>query len=580
MAHLYKKVKKGHEYYYIRETQRVYGKPTTINQIYLGTPDKIETLLGRGGFSPKEFGSVFAINELDKDLDLAGIVNEILPPKKRTKGPSLGELVFYAALNRAIAPTSKRQLAFWYETTDIQRIRPLRLESLNSQNFWNHWDRISDTDLERISGAFFKKVNGLLPAGKRQLLIEATRLQSTPRPPGILDEELQGEDFALQAQQPGVGLALVTEREWGVPLYYQTFSGNFSEGKFFERGLDDLLGRVNNLGVPVQDITLLFHQGIDSEAMVQRLNDQEGLHFVASCSPDVAPELTKISLKEFSPLPCRANLRLSDYGNDDDKVLYYETRAPFWERDRRVIITFDPRTFHKSYQDLGKRVQKVRREMSNWKQMLPEDAGEETVQACQEQLAQLCQRFKLSPDLFELSFHRENGRLNPDLQLNHRQMASNIRHFGKSILITDRGDWEAAKIYEACTKGSGLEAPRNGGKTNGQSSESGQDFRSLIHTTLMPLYHWTGSKIRVHLFVCAVALTYLGLLCQRLNSNGFSITSQEAIDELRSLRTAIYQESEGGRLRRMLEQVNDRQAAILKVLGYRVQDGKVLPQEA
>jgi len=88
---------------------------------------------------------------LDKDLDLAGIVNEILPPKKRTKGPSLGEMVFYAALNRAIAPNSKRQLAAWYETTDIQRIRPLRLESLNSQNFWNHWDRINDSDLERKS---------------------------------------------------------------------------------------------------------------------------------------------------------------------------------------------------------------------------------------------------------------------------------------------------------------------------------------------------------------------------------------------------------------------------------------------
>ena len=349
MAHLYKKVKKGHEYYYIRETQRVYGKPTTINQVYLGTADKVETLLGRGGFSPKEFGSVFALNELDKDLDLAGIVNEILPPKKRTKGPSLGELVFYAALNRAIAPTSKRQLATWYETTDIQRIRPLRLESLNSQNFWNHWDRISENDLERIAVAFFRKINSLLPSGDRQLVIEATRLQSAPKAPGTLDEELGGEEFARQTQQqPGIGLALVTERERGVPLYYQTFSPNFSEEKFFERGLDDVLDRVNNLGVPVKDITLLFHRGLDSEPMVSRLNSQEGLHFVASCTSDFAPELTKISLKEFSPLPCRANQRLSNLDGEDDKVLYYETRADFWGRSRRVIIIFDPKTFHKS----------------------------------------------------------------------------------------------------------------------------------------------------------------------------------------------------------------------------------------
>ena len=56
MAHLYKKVKKGREYYYIRENQRVKGKSTTVNQVYLGTADKVETLLGRGGVSPKEFG--------------------------------------------------------------------------------------------------------------------------------------------------------------------------------------------------------------------------------------------------------------------------------------------------------------------------------------------------------------------------------------------------------------------------------------------------------------------------------------------------------------------------------------------
>ncbi len=578
MAHLYKKVKKGHEYYYIRETQRVYGKPTTINQVYLGTADKIDTLLGRGGFSPKEFGSVFVLNELDKDLDLAGIVNEILPPKKRTKGPSLGELVFYAALNRAIAPTSKRQLASWYETTDIQRIRPLRLESLNSQNFWNHWDRISETDLERISVAFFRKVNSLLPSGDRQLLIEATRLQSTPKPPGLLDAELLDEDFARQTQQPGIGLALVSERTRGVPLYYQTFSGNLSEGQFYERGLDELLGRVNHLGVPVKDITLLFHRGIDSEAMVSRLNGQEGLHFIASCSPDSAPELTKISLKEFSPLPCRTNLRLSDLGNEDDKVLYYETRANFWNGDRRVLITFDPKTFHKSYQDLGKKVQKVRKELTALQQRyLQEDAGEGATQAIRDHLVQLCQRLKLSPDLFQLSFHRENGRLNLVLQLNHRQMASNVRHFGKNILITDREDWAPTEIYETYTKRGVLETPRQGGKSTGQWSDSGQDSRSPIQVTLMPLYHWTGSKIRVHLFVCVVAMTYLALLCQRLNTSGHSMTSREAMDELRSLRTAIFQESEDGKLKRMLEQVSDRQSAILKAMGYQVQDGKLLP---
>ncbi|HEY9074695.1 MAG TPA: hypothetical protein VIN67_11235, partial [Desulfobaccales bacterium] len=425
--------------------------------------------------------------------------------------------------------------------------------------------------------AFFRKVNFLLPAGERQLVIEATRLQSTPKPAGALDEELQDEDFGQQPQSQSIGLSLVTERKTGAPLYYQTFSGTLSEGKYFERGLDDLLARVNNLGVQVKDLTLLFNRGIDSEVMVNRLNSQEGLHFIASCSADFAPELTKISLKEFSPLPSRINQRPSDLINEDDKVLFYETRADFWDRSRRVIITFDPKTFHKSYQELGKKVQKVRRELSALQQRYQqENAGEDTPQAIREHLAQLCQRLKLDPNLFQLSFPRENGRFNVVLQLNHQQMAGNVRHFGKNILITDREDWDTVEIYETYSRRGVLEAQRRGGKTNGQWSNNG-DSQSPIYETLMPLYHWTGSKIRVHLFVCVVAMTYLALLCQHLSAKGVSITPREAMDELRSLKTAIFQESDDGKLKRMLDQVNDRQSTILNAMGYQVQEGKVLP---
>ena len=264
MAHLYKKLKKGHEYFYIRETQRVYGKPTTINQVYLGTADKVEAALGKGGFSPKEFGSVFALNELDRAVDLAGMINEILPPKKRVRGPSLGELVFYAALNRAIAPTSKRQLATWYETTDIQRIRPLRLESLNSQNFWNHWDRISDADLEKIKTAFFKKIHALLPDQKHRLIIEAADISAPPKPSVFAGMPQPDQEFlAEHLAQQKLGLALITEWSHGIPLYYQSFSGGVPVTGFYDH-LEHLLSKVSNLGVAIEDVTLLVNQDMDA----------------------------------------------------------------------------------------------------------------------------------------------------------------------------------------------------------------------------------------------------------------------------------------------------------------------------
>ncbi len=570
MAHLYKKIKKGHEYYYIRETQRVYGKPTTINQVYLGTADKVQAALGKGGFSPKEFGSIFILNELDRLLDLAGIVNEILPPKKKTKGPSLGELVFYAALNRAIAPTSKRRLASWYETTDIQRIRPLRLESLNSQNFWNHWDRISPSDLDKISAVFFKKVFSLLPVKDVHLLVEAGNIYSTPKSSLGTGFELD-DQYALEPSRQRVGLALLSEHSAGVPLYYQTFRGGLPESEFFERHLDSLLARVSNLGVNAKQITLLLNPGFDPATIIDKVDGDQGFHFIASCSPDEVPDLTRISLKEFTPLTTKSSGRFGDSERDEDKILYYETQAPFWNRSRKVVIVFDPKTFNRSYQDLGKRVQKVRKEFQTLQQKYQQEGvPPDAPQSIREQLIHLCQRLRLSASLFDLNFREENGFLRMDFQLNHRQMADEVRRFGKNILITDHEAWSAAEIYEVYAKRYLAEAQ---GKVQGVPDNPFQ-------AALMPLYHWTDSKIRVHMFVCVVALTYLALLCQRLKVAGLKIPPKEVMEELRSLRTAIYSYDTEGKLKRVIEQINDTQFAILKALGYEIQDGKIQALES
>jgi transposase len=575
MAHLYKKVKKGHEYFYIRETQRVYGKPTTINQVYLGTADKVQAALGKGGFSPKEFGSVFALNELDRSVDLAGLINDILPPKKRVRGPSLGELVYYATLNRAIAPTSKRQLATWYETTDIQRIRPLRLESLNSQNFWNHWDRISDSDLDKIKTAFFKKVHSLLPEQERRLVVEAVNIAAAPKQTAFPAMPQSDQDFlAEHFPEQQLGLALITEWSTGIPFYYQSFAGGLPATSFYNH-MEHLLTRVSGLGVGIQDVTLLINQDMDAEPLIAQVDGNDGMHFIASYDPDFAPDLTEVSLKDFRPLPGKTEGKFSPVTQEDEKILYYETKAPFWNSLRRVIITFDPKTFHKSYQELGKKVQRVRKEMAAFQQRLAQEANQENgLQSSQAYLADLCSRLKINPALFQLNLVQDKGQARLEFQLDHRQMAGEVRHFGKNILITDREDWTAAEVFDTSVSKAVLGPELSNGKSSNRHYAQ-KDNRSLFQKALLPLYHWTDSKIRIHLFVCVAALTYLTLLCQRLATAGIDVTPSEAMEELRSLRTAIYLNDAEGKLKRVLEEVNSHQAAILEALGYQVQEGKV-----
>jgi transposase len=574
MAHLYKKVKKGREYFYIRETQRVYGKPTTINQVYLGTADKVQALLGgqdekaQQGFSSKEFGSVFILNEIDRTVDLAGLVDELLPPKKRTRGPSLGELFFYAALNRAIDPTSKRKLAAWYEATDIQRIRPVRLESLSSQNFWNHWDRVGETDLEEIITRYFQRVHAFLPAGKNHLLLEISSYSSTspasPASPASPGAAPAGRNKGAKAPHQ-FWLALIMERKSSIPVYYEIYTQAPGENVSLEPLLHDLQAKVTAMGVEVEDLTIILGKGMDSPALIDLIDSQEKLHFIAAYPTDFLPELAAVPLQDFHPLRCKYNNRLLADGAAKDQILYYETRASVWGRPRKVVALFDPRGFERQYQEFQEKVQRVLQEFVSlqrkWRQgELPES----TPESFQSHLVHICQLLQLSPDLFQLSLGSEDGHPTLSLELKEPQVEEKVQRLGKIVLITDHEDWTEVEFAEANIDRCIV-------------SEQLRETGITLQEVLLPQYHWTNSKLRVNIFVCMVALTYLILFCQRLAQAGLLITPREALEELRTLRTAVFWEPEEEKLKRKLVFPNDLQLAILQALGFQVESGRILP---
>ena len=570
MAHLYKKIKKGREYFYIRETQRVYGKPTTVNQVYLGTAEKVQALLegqdekAREGFSPKEFGSVFILNEIDRDLDLAGLVDKILPPKKRTKGPSLGELFFFAALNRAIDPTSKRKLATWYEGTDILRIRPVRLESLSSQNFWNHWNRVSEEHLEEIINRFFRKVHFQLPSKKANLLLEITSYSSTST--AADDAPPAGKRKGVKAPHQ-FWLALITERSTGVPVYYQIITKAIQESASLEPILNNMLAQVKDMGIEVQDLTVVLGKGTDSPALVDLVDSQEDLHLIAAYAPDFLPELAEVPLKDFSTLPCKYNRRVVAEGTPEDQILYYETQANVWHRPHKVAVTYDPRIFAVQEQEFQEKIQRVRQEFATvqrkWEQG---ELPDEDPQSLEAHLLQVCQYLQLPPELFRLNFGSTGSPPAMSLELQEEVMERVMRGLGKTILITDHDDWSGVEISEANIDRCVVEE---------QIRQTGITLQEV----LLPQYHWTESKLRVNIFVCMVALSYLILLCQRLIKAGLLMNPKKVMEDLRALRTAVFWRPEEEKLKRRLVPPTDTQLAILHALGFKVEDGRVFPSQ-
>jgi transposase len=567
MAHLHKKVKKDHTYYYIRESQRIKGRPTIVNQVYLGTADKVQSLLDfpegtlPEGFSPKEYGSVFLVNELDQDIDLAGMIDELLPPGKKIRGPSLGEIIFYAAVNRAIAPTSKRKLAAWYEQTDIQRIRPVRLISLSSQNFWNHWDRIRTPELEKIKGRFFKKVLSLTqPEDNAHLLLEASLLFPTASQNTSSSRSAASYIRFNKIPRRLVKVALLTNRR-GIPMYYQAYEDDEPVTKYFDQMVDNLLGKVSALGTSYQDLTVLIGTGINSFPLREKIADKPGVHYIAAVPPETNTELLMKPMGKYTVLPCQHNQRLLAEGEAHHSILYH---GPLRTEAGQSIILFDPAMFKKMRRELRDKLQKLRQDLIIWQRELRQQTVEVFSQEIQERFATRCKDMGLEPDVLILTFGRENSKTYVHSHVNRRYCEGLLRKMGKTIIQTDRTDWIPEEICDLAVD-------------RGLLGDSPNRPQTLFQSALTPQYHWTDSKIPIHVFVCMVALTYLCFLNNRLAKAGLLLNAKEAIEEMRSLKTAIFLLSEDSKPQRLFEEPSDLLMQIISALGYELDEGKLVP---
>lgn len=114
MPSLVKKIIYGRTYYYLRESQRVKGKPKIVWTKYIGTIEKIQKLVEYADkpFPPDEtrvysFGPVALCYSIIENLGIQSIIDEMLP--KRQQGFLFSTYILISAINRTIESKSKNK---------------------------------------------------------------------------------------------------------------------------------------------------------------------------------------------------------------------------------------------------------------------------------------------------------------------------------------------------------------------------------------------------------------------------------------------------------------------------------------
>ena len=558
MPSLTKKIVRGKPYYYLRECQRVNGKPKVVSTLYLGSPGSMRDRLLRpkpAEVAFQEFGGSAAALSIAQALDVVAAIDRHVP-KRGTQGPSVGQYLLLAALNRCVAPTSKAGIAHWYGKTVLRRLLPLAAKQLTSQRFWDNMERISPQQIAAIEQDLAHTAVSRFGLDLRCLLFDATNFFT------FLDS------FNLRAKLPQrghgkqgrdslrlLGLAVMVTADGDVPLLHHTYAGNQHDSVTFHSVAEQLFERCRAFPQQVREITLVFDKGNNSEENL-RLMQESSVHFVGSLVPTQHPDLLAI--------PRQAMRRLDQ--SQLPGVWAYRTQKVVFRANRTVVVTFNRKLFRAQSKTLSreihKRQRKLERLQSSLRRRRPADRGKKPTVAGVEKKVKEILRGRHMADLFITQINKTRQGI-PRLRFQFREAAYqklSSTLLGKTILFTDHGeDWSDEQIVLAYRAQHHVEA----------------DFRRLknpYYLSFRPTFHWTDQKLRVHAFYCVLALMILNLLRRQLAQAGMALSIVEMMDQLTDIKevTLLYpapQRSQEPLLRTELSKMNDRQKQMVSTLG-------------
>ena len=533
MASIVGKKRGNQTYYYLVESARVDGKPRIVDQQYLGSTEEVMARLsGAPAGSPertqhKRFGDLAAVWAILERLKVVEAIDEVCGSRRADAGASVGTYLALATLNRVVAPCSKLGFSDWWATTAGPRFTKVGAPATDHRRFWDAMDHL-DTDrlaaAERaISTAMVTEFGLDLSALALDMTNFATFIDSTNEAAPIAQRghaKQKRNDLRL------VGLGLVVTRDGAIPVASHAYPGNRPDVTQFSDVLDELTARYRALfdahgedesqdGVQPGP-TVVFDAGQNSVGNFARLAES-GLHFVGSLPPS--------DFTDLLALPARRRHRV-----DPDRfpgLTAIDTRVMVFGTDRRVILTHSPTLHAAQSRGFDQTLAKTQRALGELATTLARGKTRRDRTAVLAEITRIT-RARWVNRILNTNL---TGQKPAEMRLTWKidkaaRKALETEMFGKRLLVTDHDDWTTAEIVA--------------GYRSQNDVESG--FRQLKDPHVVgfsPMFHWTDSKIRVHIFYCVLALAVAHLMRREAHQSGLDLSVRELLATLAGIEETV-----------------------------------------
>lgn len=528
--HLTPKKIRGHTYWYARESRRINGKPRIVWQKYLGKAERIvQRLLEPSSPHPKsadplEFGVIAALLGIADRINLIGIINRHVPP--HGKGPTPGEYLLWATLNRAVSATSKRAFAGWWRRTCLCRLYPDVTDTeLTSQRFWDQFAVFGPERLQRIEDELSQAILATYDLDVEQVVYDTTNFFTWIDSFNDRNETAQrGRNKQKRYDLRQLNLALLVSEDYHVPLFHALYPGNQNDVSYFPKALKQLVHRAQVLGLDRKSVTLILDKGNSSHDNQQDLH-ASSFHFVTALTASDHSDLLAIPRDEYEPMWTKEP-RLSG-------VRAYRTKKELWGRSYRVVLTFSESFYAKQLTSLERQMAKTKTQLQAYEAKLQRWHGPKrlpgkapTQAGVEKQLAQIVTPQYMKA-LFPITVTQRDGL--PTFQ--YRFDAAFLEQLketrlGKTFLVTDQDAWSTVQIILAYRAQAHIE-------------DAFKIMKDPHWVCVWPFFHWTDQKLQVHTFCCVLALTLTSLLYRTVRHAGLTLSFQEMMHQLKEIQQVL-----------------------------------------
>jgi transposase len=533
-------------YYYLVESARVDGKPRIVSQQYLGSADEVMAKLsGEVAGQPvrsqhRRFGDVAAVWSVLQDLDVVGLVDDVVP-RHAHAGASVGTYLALATLNRVVDPCSKRAFVDWWVTTAAPRWVKVDDAALDHRRFWDAMDLLDEDALRAIEtqvyGGMIDRYGLDLASMALDMTNFATYIDSTNDRAPIAQ---RGKAKQKRSDLRLVGLALVVTRDGGIPIVSHAYAGDRPDVTQFTTVLDELVTRYRLLVDSVESLTVVYDAGQNSATNHEQV-EAAGIGFVGCLPPSDHPDLLAVARSRYQAVDTN---RFGD-------LTAYDTTVTALGVTRRAVLTHSPTLHAGQSRGLDQTLAKARARLAELQRRLHRGNTRRPRERVEADIAAICKP-RWVGDIITVTLTGEDpASFRLSWRTNHHARTKlEQRLFGKRILFTNRDTWPVAEVVAAYRS----------------QSEAEFGFRQLKDphvVSFSPMHHWTDQKIRVHVFTCVLALATAHLMRRIAEHAGLHLSVRQLLEQLEGIGEIVLLYHDGGkgrpRAQRLLTDMSDTQ---------------------